>query len=666
MSDSTSPSSTPMEERSSLSLEQQAQQLPAEVSKKRRFSDGWKLFVCIVIVLVGALGSSLVQTDGGKIQVTDLKIAGKHGATVTADLFRPKDATPENKAPMVIVSPGFQRTKETQVSNSLELARRGFVTLVVDPYNQGESSSQHPDDGDTAVVTAIDYVTDHLDTFNYVDEDRIGITGHSAGGTAVRTAANKYGKKVDDALEAAKDPNSEGGTTITDGERKRAEDLDKISAVFISGWLKNLNDKKFAHVHSNMALGYARYDEGGYRNINGDGDLRDAPEALSMVNSGLKKQDQVDRIEIGRGYGDIDKGTYRVAYNDETLHPLQPLTPSAIGSILEFFDDTLDAPVKMDSGNQTWWLKEVFNLISLIGGIAMLFPLTRMLLRTRYFAPVAQALPTVPKRPRGKEAAKFWAFFVLSAAIAFFTFMPLANLSQDVFYDAANKVSTWFFPARMVNSVVLWAIVNGIVGLILFYITRDKSTYARGERARAWGITMSWRTFWRTLLLAFILLFVYFSVLSIVYLAFHSDYRFLVVASRPLTLRWFLVALMYVPAMFIFYLANSIRAGVGTRYSDTPKWQTYLIAALANSVGLAMIFVIQYSVFAATGTVHWTDDWLYVNMLQSILPMMILLPILNKMFYANTGRVWLGPLVIAPIFITMSLGGSVAYIPSLA
>ena len=75
---------------------------------------------------------------------------------------------------------------------------------------------------------------------------------------------------------------------------------------------------------------------------------------------------------------------------------------------------------------------------------------------------------------------------------------------------------------------------------------------------------------------------------------------------------------------------------------------------------------VEHHVFAATGTVHWTDDWLYVNMLQSILPMMILLPILNKMFYANTGRVWLGPLVIAPIFITMSLGGSVAYIPSLA
>ena len=71
MSDSTSLSSAPMEERSSLSPEQQTEQLPAEVSKKRRFSDGWKLFVCIVIVLIGALGSSLVQTDGCLLYTSD-------------------------------------------------------------------------------------------------------------------------------------------------------------------------------------------------------------------------------------------------------------------------------------------------------------------------------------------------------------------------------------------------------------------------------------------------------------------------------------------------------------------------------------------------------------------------------------------------------------------
>lgn len=639
---------------------------PAALTKHRRVSDGWRILICLLLIFAGAGGASAIQTSGGDIEVTGLKIAGKSGATVTADLFRPKAASADNKAPMVIVSPGFQRTKETQISNSLELARRGFVTLVVDPYNQGESSSQDADDDDSAVITAIDYVSHNLDTFNYVDADRIGITGHSAGGSAVRTAANHYGKLMDDALEAAKDPASDGGATITPAERENARKQDPVAAVFISGWLQKLDEKKFAHVHSNMGLGYALYDEGAYRNTNGDGDLRDAPEAIAMVNSGMDKDHKVDSVEIGHGYGSVEDKTYRIAYNDETLHPLQPLTPSAIASLLEFFDTTLGAPVSLDSHDQTWWVKEVFNLISLIGAFALLFPLTRALLRTEFFGPVAKRLPKAPLRPRGKDEAWFWVLFLLTAVIAYATFMPLADLSQHLFTDATNKVPTWFFPARMVNSVMLWAVVNGVIGLIIFYFTRDKKTYPQGQRARAWGITMTWREFWRTVLLALTLLFIYFSILAVVYAAFHTDYRFLVIASRPLSLRWFLVACEYVPVMFVFYFANSLRAGVGTRYRDVPEWQTYVIAAIANSLGLAAIFVVQYAVFAATGTVHWTDDWLYVNMLQSILPMMILLPILNKLFYSTTGRAWLGPLVLTPLFITMSLGGSVAYIPGLA
>lgn len=639
---------------------------PAALTKPRRVDDFWRIVICLALIFAGAGGASALQTAGNSIEVTGLKIAGKSGATVTADLFRSKAATEDNKAPMAIVSPGFQRTKETQISNSLELARRGFVTLVVDPYNQGESSSQQDDDDGSAVITAVDYVSTNLGTFNYVDPQRIGITGHFAGGSAVRTAANYYGKKMDDALKAAKDTASEGGETITDRERADAEALDPIAAVFISGWLRNLDEKKFAHVHSNMGLGYARYDEGAYRNINGDGDLRDAPEAIAMVNSGMDDAHKVDSVEVGHGYGSVEDKTYRVAYNDETLHPLQPLTPRAIASLLDFFDTTLGAPVAMDSHNQTWWLKELCNFLSLIAAFAMLFPLTRAMLRTDFFAPVAQRLPEAPARPRGKREVWFWVLFLLTAAIAYVTFMPLADLSKYWFADANNKVSTWFFPAKMVNAVLLWAVVNGVIGLAIFYFTRDKDTYPAGERSRAWGVTMPWRSFGRTVVLAVCILFVYFSILAVVYTAFHTDYRFLVIASRPLTLRWFLVACEYVPVMFVFYFANSLRAAVGTRYRDVPAWQTYLIAAVANSLGLAAIFVVQYAVFAATGTVHWTDDWLYVNMLQSILPMMILLPIMNKLFYSQTGRVWLGPLVLTPLFVTMSLGGSVAYIPGLA
>ena len=66
---------------------------------------------------------------------------------------------------------------------------------------------------------------------------------------------------------------------------------------------------------------------------------------------------------------------------------------------------------------------------------------------------------------------------------------------------------------------------------------------------------------------------------------------------------------------------------------------------------------------SSRSTVFWTTTWLYVNMLQSLLPMMVVLPLFNRAFYHATGRVWLGPIVTTTIFALMALGGSVAYIP---
>ena len=39
------------------------------------------------------------------------------------------------------------------------------------------------------------------------------------------------------------------------------------------------------------------------------------------------------------------------------------------------------------------------------------------------------------------------------------------------------------------------------------------------------------------------------------------------------------------------------------RFTGQPEWQSKLIAALANSLGLILIIVIQYVVFFETGTV---------------------------------------------------------------
>lgn len=631
-------------------------------SLNHRARSSLHVLICLLLIIIGAVGSSLAQRDGGKVNVQGLMIPGKDGALVSADLFRPDTATEKNKAPMVIVSPGFQRTKETQISYSMELARRGYVTLVVDPYNQGESTSQPPTNDDPSIKPAIDYVS-RTTTLNYVDKSRIGITGHSAGGSQVRRMAAEYGAKESKALKKAKSPNSPGGTTITKEEREKAEALNPIRSVFISGWLQKLDAKKFKKVHSNVGIGYAFYDEGGYRNKNGNGDLRTAPEALAVINSGLPASQHVDHVVIGKGYGSTSDRTYRVAYNDRTIHPFQPLTPSAIGSMIQFFDDTLGAPHAMSTTNQTWWLKELCNGLSLVAALVMLVPLTKLLLTIPWFSPARTEVCPAPAKPRGRGAVMFWTIFVISAAVACVTFIPLSAASQQVFSAAANKQNGWFFPGRMVNAVVLWSLVNGLFGLILLWISHSMSKHRGADEPRNWGVRMTWAQTGRTLALALLAITIFYTILAIVYGFFHVDYRLFVVAARPLTKRWLLIGLTYVPALFPFFFSNSLRVNASMRFSNQRRWVNWLIIALANSIGLAAIFVIQYVTFFSTGTVYWTTNWLYVNMLQSLLPMMIVLPLFNRAFYHATGRVWLGPIVTTTVFALMALGGSVAYIP---
>ncbi|MFM7751171.1 MAG: alpha/beta hydrolase, partial [Opitutaceae bacterium] len=99
------------------------------------------------------------------------------------------------------------------------------------------------------------------------------------------------------------------------------------------------------------------------------------------------------------------------------------------------------------------------------------------------------------------------------------------------------------------------------------------------------------------------------------------------------------------------------------RFAGQPEWRGRLWAGLANSLGLLFIILIQYATFARTGTVFWTDGWLYVNLLFGVVPMMFFLPFFHRAFFALTGRLYLGPLVMALVFITMLLTNSVTYLP---
>lgn len=224
---------------------------------------------------------------------------------------------------------------------------------------------------------------------------------------------------------------------------------------------------------------------------------------------------------------------------------------------------------------------------------------------------------------------------------------------------------TWLFPQRMTNAVMLWSVVNGLLGMGLFLLTHFLRHRKRG--ARLTNLKEKPTNVLKMLLLAFITFCSFYAIIDILYLIFHIDARFFFVCARPLffSTNWriLVLALMYMPIFFLFYFTNSVRVNCSMRNARWGKWGGLVIGCVANCLGLIGIIAVQYIVFAAVGTVWLTETWLYVNLLWGVVPMMILLPIFNRYFYNRTGKVYLGAFVSCFIFIMMSMLNTVTYLP---
>ena len=599
----------------------------------------------LITIFIASIFSNQVQSSWGKVSVQGIKIPTQNGQWVVADLFKPKSATTDNLAPLVIIIPGFQRSKETLSNISIELSRRGIVVIAIDPYAQGGSSSSMSTRAATkegyGMFAIVDYVY-NTSNLNYVDKNRIGATGHSAGGLASIRGAQYFGKKS-----------------------QKSGLKSKLHSVYVSGMIRMGFEKKhIKKIRSNVGISYALYDEGAWQNELENGDMRTAPEAIRLVNMAISESDNsIDSIKIGHFYGNIDNRTLRVVHNEKLLHPFQPYSHQATINQLDYFLKVFEVKDPISPKNQIWYWKELLTFISLIASFLMIIPIAEILLNIPFFQSLKTTIPEALPNPKGIGKTSFWIFFMIGSMIACFSFIPMSELSKTLFSDASARHQTWFFPQRMNNAVMLWAIFNGCVGFILFFINYYFFGKNHGVNPSMWGYRTNKMELGRTFLLAFSIFTVYFMILYIIYYMFHVDYRFIFIGVRVFRPVMLSLLPIYIPLFFIFFLSNSLRVNGALRFKDNSGWSNLLMAALSNTLGLILILTVQYLVLAFTGTVYWTSGWLYINLLFAIIPIMFILPYFNRYFFKMTGKIYLGPMTMCLIFIMILLSNTVCYIP---
>lgn len=603
------------------------------------------LLVCFVLLLSSSFLASLVQTSFGKVDIELMNLETPDGQKLVYDLYKPSIATAENQVPFIVVVPGFQRSKEALSNIALELSRRGFAIALIDPYAQGMSSSSVSRMAATTqgygMFALVDYAYDG--NFSFVNKNLIASTGHSMGGNAAIRGANYFGKQA-----------------LKSGTKS------KLHSVYVSGYVLTLRENILKDSKSNMGVSYALYDEGAFRNeLKGwdAANMKIAPESLRVVNGVLPKNEKIKEVELGKYYGDESNNTLRVIFNEELLHPFQPYNKEATANQIEYFEKALGSPITINSSNQIWQIKEFLTLLNLIVSLLMLIPIARFFLQLNFFKEIIKNVPSALPKQTQQGKFIFWVIFFTSALIACISFIPMVDVAKVLFYESANRELTWFFPQRMNNSVMLWAAFNGIIGLCIFYISYQLFGRHHGVKIDSWGIRINRYELAKTVLLGLIIFISYYAILYTIYYFFHVDYRFWFMGVRVFQPEMLIVLAMYFPLFFIFFFSNSLRVNGGMRFENQSEWQSKLIAGFANSFGLMLIIIIQYVTYATSGTVFWTTNWLSVNLLFGIVPMMFVLPYFNRLFFQLTGRVYLGPIVTCLIFIMILSTNTVVYLP---
>ena len=597
------------------------------------------------LILIFSFFASLILTSFGTVEVKSLRLNTQNNQFIIYDLYKPKSASAENKAPFIAVIPGFQRSKEALSNIAIELSRRGYVVALIDPYAQGLSSSSLSTRAATTEGYGMFSLVEHVyaGAFDFVDINKIGATGHSMGGNAAIRGADYFGKQA---------------------IKNNTKSI--LNSVYVSGYVLTLRDSILKDSRSNMGISYALYDEGAFRNeLKGwdAADMQIAPESLRTVNYVLKKDEKIKIVELGKYYGQVENQTSRVIFNEPVLHPFQPYNFEATSNQLDYFEIVFGAPNKIDTNNQIWHWKELLTLINMVLALVMLIPIAKLFLNLKIFRSINKEVPDALPRQSKKGRLIFWSVFFLSAAVACISFIPMVEVAKIFFEDAANRKLTWYFPQRMNNSVMLWAAFNGIIGILIFLFSYETFGKNHGVKKDSWGLKINIMDLIKTFVLSLIIFSTFYLFLYLNYFLFHVDYRFWFMGVRIFQPEMLLVLMMYFPLFFIFFFSNSLRVNGAMRFKDQPEWLSILIACFANSLGLIFIIIIQYVTYFETGTVFWTDNWLSVNLLFGIVPMMFILPIFNRAFFKITGRSYLGPLVTCLVFIMILSTNTVIYLP---
>jgi dienelactone hydrolase len=588
-----------------------------------RCSRAWIALILLVALCVGAvIVAWQIQTDSGRVEVSNERFFNETGIRVRAKLFRPRAATSAEPAPGVIFIPGFQSPRETGDGIAIELARRGVVVLEIDAIGRGNSGVpldlDAPGFDDTFGGRA---ALAHLKSLPYVDAERVGMIGHSLGAEMCFTVA-------------------------------RADS--SVRATVLIGYA--YTTEATSSMPQNMLMVFGRYDE-----------FRDRMTGTSDVVAEWMSTDQTraaidaESPELGVTYGDFAEGTARRVLLPGVIHIGETHDAGVIAEVLEWIRLSL-VPARgkwaLDPGDQTWQAKEWSTLIAMLTGLAAVVPLALILLRRRAFASLRGPADWGYACSRreylkhsGINGLLMWLYLPL-------VLVMFAVHKYLVPIDGA-------FPMMVVNGIAWWFLWINVIGFLLWRRWLRRRAAADGPSLAELGISFArnrlvidWGEVGKAFLLAAILFGFVYSLQHWLEAVFIVDFRFVFAFASDLTGYRVLMFLLYYPFLLAgflqlgFFLHGQLRRRARSSWARTFGWWT--AANLAALVVPLLVFLsFQYLPLLTTGAIPFVGPggmfvFLVINLFHVIGVLLMVVPISTWCFQL-TGRPYLGAFLSAGI-----------------
>ena len=594
------------------------------------------LALSLIVMLLSGIVASTVQTAGGTIAIKDMRWETPSGQMISALMYKPDSVTPENKAPVIIVSHGWWNNREMQAGNYVELARRGYVVVTIDMYGHGNSSPLINDQltlGATGMYDVVKLVA----ALPYVQADKIGISGHSNGARASNFAV---------ALD------NEAETPLIAALLLVDKDPDTRDA-----------DGAFANVYGTRDVGVvaAQYDEFFFRSYSAEGavltpprEYIGTPNAQSFLNFGT---DPAMAEERSAGEFYTEGGATRIVYTPAETHPWGTISMTTIGSQIEFWEEVFSAPAPIAAGSQVWQVKEVFTALGLIAFGIFLLTFARALLGTRAFAGLKKEAPAAVAMAGGKGLAWFWGGITVSALFSGYSYVWLSQ--QPMIQGIAFNGTPTIFTQGAVFFIASWAAINGLFAILVMTVSYFAFGKKNGMNLRESGVLPGWKKFFHGIGLGAVVVIAAFSIVFVLDYFFKTDFRFWTMAVKAFEADKLWIALLYVPFFLVFFIANSVAINAFNRFTLVGKeWANTLVLTIGNSLAVLVLVIAQYTNFASTGYTIDGFSGIFSIWLFPVIVILAVAAVVSRKLYRATSNPYIAGFIVATVVTIMSVSNT--------